>query len=54
MSENPFKNLDEESIDMTVTLSLDDGTEMDCDVLAIFPAGKSMYVALLPVEQENE
>ena len=54
MSENPFKNLDEESIDMTVTLSLDDGTEMDCDVLAIFPACKSMYVALLPVEQENE
>ena len=54
MSENPFKNLDEESIDMTVTLSLDDGTEMDCDVLAIFLAGKSMYVALLPVEQENE
>ena len=54
MSENPFKNLDEESIDTTVTLSLDDGTEMDCDVLAIFPAGKSMYVALLPVEQENE
>ena len=54
MSENPFKNLDEESIDMTVTLSLDDGTEMDCDVIAIFPAVKSMYVALLPVEQENE
>ena len=40
MSENPFKNLEEEEIDMTV---------------AIFPASnKQMYVALLPVEQESE
>ena len=53
MSEN-YKNLEEEDIDMTVTLSLDDGTEMDCEVLAIFPANKNMYIALLPLEQENE
>jgi len=53
MSEN-FRNLEEEDIDMTVTLSLDDGTELDCEVLAIFPANKNMYIALLPLEQENE
>ena len=38
MSENPFKNLEEEEIDMTVTLCLDDGSEVECEVLAIFPA----------------
>lgn len=55
MSENPFKNLEEEEIDMTVTLCLDDGSEVECEVLAIFPASnKQMYVALLPVEQESE
>ena len=53
MSEN-FRNLEEEDIDMTVTLSLDDGRELDCEVLAIFPANKNMYIALLPLEQENE
>ena len=53
MSEN-FRNLEEEDIDMTVTLSLDDGTELDCEVLAIFPANNKMYIALLPIEQENE
>lgn len=53
MSEN-FRNLEEEDIDMTVTLSLDDGTELECEVLAIFPANNKMYIALLPIEQENE
>ena len=50
MSENPFSNLETEDIDMTVTLSLDDGTELECDVLAIFPANGQMYIALLPLE----
>ncbi len=53
MSENPFSNLETEDIDMTVTLSLDDGTELECDVLAIFPANGQMYIALLPLEQED-
>lgn len=38
----------EELDDETVTLELDDGVTVECDVLAIFPANKRSYVALLP------
>ncbi len=34
----------------TVTLSLDDGTECECAIIRIFPAGDSNYIALLPLE----
>lgn len=42
-----------------VTMTLDDGTELECDVVAIFPVGDQEYIALLPdkvVEgfEENE
>lgn len=43
------KNLNEEE-EMTVTLTLDDGKELECVVLAIFPAGGKDYIALLPME----
>lgn len=34
----------------TVTLSLDDGTECECTIVRIFPAGDKDYIALLPLE----
>ncbi len=34
--------------EMTVTLTLDDDTELECVVLSIFTAGKRDYIALLP------
>ncbi len=34
----------------TVTLSLDDGTECECAIVRIFPAGDNNYIALLPME----
>ena len=34
-----------------VTLTLDDGTEMECIVLTIFPVNGNDYIALLPVEE---
>ena len=37
----------------TVTLSLDDGTECDCAVIRIFPAGDKDYIALLPISGEE-
>lgn len=40
----------EEQDEMTVTLTLDDGNELECVVLTIFPAGKHEYIALLPME----
>ena len=46
------KNLDEEE-EMTVTLTLDDDTEVECVVLTIFTAGERDYIALLPMEGED-
>ena len=47
------KNMTQEEIDngeeMTVTLTLDDGREIECVVLTIFPAGGKDYIALLPM-----
>lgn len=34
----------------TVTLSLDDGTECECAIVRIFPAGEHNYIALLPLD----
>ena len=36
--------------EMTVTLTLDDGTELECVVLTIFEAGEKEYIALLPLD----
>lgn len=44
---NPDAENDEE---MTVTLTLDDGTELECVVLTIFEAGEEEYIALLPLD----
>ena len=38
---------------MTVTLTLDDDTEVECVVLTIFTAGERDYIALLPMEGED-
>ena len=43
------KNLNEEE-EMTVTLTLDDDSEIECVVLNIFSAGDREYIALLPME----
>ncbi|MDE5781826.1 MAG: DUF1292 domain-containing protein [Lachnospiraceae bacterium] len=34
--------------DEYVTLQLDGGIDVDCDILAIFPAENKQYIALLP------
>lgn len=57
---NHDKNLDsnelsEETEQDQVTLTLDDGTELLCDVVAIFPLRDKEYIALLPADaDENE
>ncbi len=35
---------------VTVTLTLDDDSEIECDVITILTAGKRDYIALLPTE----
>ena len=44
------KKLGEEEQEMTVTLTLDDDTELEWVVLTIFQAGEREYIALLPME----
>ena len=36
--------------EMTVTLTLDDGTDLECVVLTIFEAADKEYIALLPLD----
>lgn len=47
--ENNAEDMDAEQ-EMTVTLTLDDGSELECVVLTIFEAGEHDYIALLPIE----
>lgn len=39
--------------DATVTLDLDDGTVIECQVVTIFPAGGRQYIALLPLDENG-
>ena len=34
----------------TISIILDDGKEVECDILAIFPVKEQFYVALMPQE----
>jgi uncharacterized protein YrzB (UPF0473 family) len=44
---NKFEN-NNDYADGTVTMTLEDGTELECDVIAIFEANSRQYIALLP------
>ena len=50
MAKNQTEEMDLEQEEMTVTLTLDDGSEVECVVLTIFEAGDRDYIALLPTE----
>ena len=39
---------------VTVTLTLDDDSELECEVVTIFTAGAHDYIALLPMEGDEE
>ena len=43
-----------DAIGSTVTLTLDDDTELKCAVLTIFPVKEKQYIALLPINDEGE
>ena len=50
MAKNQNEEMDLEQEEMTVTLTLDDGSEVECVVLTIFEAGDRDYIALLQTE----
>ena len=51
-----FENLNsEEEMDLgIITLTLDDNTEVDCAILAIFPVDGKDYITLLPLGEEED
>lgn len=50
MAGKDFNNEEE----MFVTLTLDDDTEVECIVVTIFEANERDYIALLPIDDEND
>mgnify|MGYP005982246947 CR=1 FL=1 len=40
--------------DDTVTLTFDDDKEVECGIVAIFPAGEREYIALLPLDENGQ
>ena len=53
MEEKPVVEQDMEQEEVTVTLTLDDGSQLECVVLTIFDAGEREYIALLPMDSEE-
>ena len=43
-----------ENESLTVTLTLENDTELECAVLAIFEAEGTDYIALLPMDEDRE
>ena len=54
MSDNLPNHIEEEIELDTVTLTLEDDSELECAVIAIFPAGDRMYAALVPLSENDE
>ncbi len=49
-----YEEDEEELPEMTVTLDLDDGTTVDCAILTILEVEGQDYIALLPIDDEEE
>lgn len=45
-----MKELFDDDTEVSVTLSLDDGSEVECRAVTVFQAGGRDYIALLPLE----
>lgn len=52
MENNAQNPVDDES-DMQVTLSLDDGSEVECAILTIFELEEQNYISLLPLDEDG-
>lgn len=45
---------DPDKVPHTISLTLDDDTEMECAVLTVFPVGEKEYIALLPLKEDGQ
>lgn len=54
MAENNIKNQNLEDDEMFVTLDLDNGTQIECEILTIFEVNGQDYIALLPLAEDGD
>lgn len=54
MADNDIFRSDETDELGTVVLTLDDDTDLTCEIIAIYPAGDNEYIALLPDDDSDE
>ncbi len=54
MDENQVFPVDNEDDDVVVTLNLDDGSEVTCEILTIFEVDDKDYIVLLPLDENGE
>ena len=40
--------------DICVTLDMDDGTQVDCEIVTIFDVNDQDYIVLLPLDEDRE
>lgn len=46
--------VDENDDDVVVTINMDDGSEVTCEILTIFDVNDQDYIALLPIEEDGK
>lgn len=46
--------IDENDTDIMVTLDMEDGSELDCEILTIFDCDDQDYIVLMPVDENGE
>lgn len=49
-----YEEEDDDMPEMTVTLDLEDGSRVECDILTILEVEGRDYIALLPIDEEEE
>lgn len=54
MADNNIKNQNVDDEAMFVTLDLDDGTQVECEILTIFDVNGQDYIALLPLAENDD
>ena len=54
IDENQVFPIDNEDDDVVVTLNLDDGSEVTCEIITIFDLDEQDYIVLIPLDDKGE
>ncbi|MBR1635099.1 MAG: DUF1292 domain-containing protein [Lachnospiraceae bacterium] len=52
-TDNEIFPVDEDDTDVMVTITLDDDSELDCEIVVIFEVDGQDYIALMPVDDDG-